>query len=50
MVVERAERSAVQLHEAAISEGLQTLLGESRGEEQGESYVGEDMEAKNNEG
>lgn len=50
VVVERAERSAVQLHEAAISEGLQTLLGESRGEEHRESYVGEDMEAKNNDG
>lgn len=33
VVVERAEQSAVQLHEAAVSEGLPALLGGSRGEE-----------------
>lgn len=31
VVVERAEQSAVQLHEAAVREGLPTLLGGSRG-------------------
>lgn len=31
VVVERAEQSAVQLHEAAVSEGLPALLGGSGG-------------------
>lgn len=32
VVVERAEQSAVQLHEAAVREGLPALLGGSRAE------------------
>lgn len=39
VVVERAEQSAVQLHEAAVSEGLPALLGGSGGEEHREGYV-----------
>lgn len=40
VVVERAEQSAVQLHEAAVSEGLPALLGGGGGGEHREGLCG----------